>query len=35
LSGIGPKDIDSTPVFPCYYSPGLPNFHSRLAQFLA
>src|SRR5262249_55911951 len=21
---IGPKDIDSTPVFPRYYSPGLP-----------
>jgi hypothetical protein len=26
LSGMGPKDIDSTPVFPCYYSPGLPFF---------
>src|SRR4029434_522457 len=25
LSRIGPKDIDSTPVFPRYYSPGLPN----------
>jgi hypothetical protein len=25
LSGIGPKDIDSAPVLPCYYSPGLPN----------
>jgi hypothetical protein len=26
LNGIGPKDIDSTPVFPRYYSPGLPGF---------
>jgi hypothetical protein len=24
LRRIGPKDIDSTPVFPRYYSPGLP-----------
>ena len=24
LSRIGPKDIDLTPVFPRYYSPGLP-----------
>src|SRR4029450_11695710 len=26
LRRIGPKDIDSTPVFPRYYSPGLPIF---------
>src|ERR671938_311622 len=26
LRRIGPKDIDSTPVSPCYYSPGLPVF---------
>src|SRR5947208_14670079 len=25
-SRIGPKDIDSTPVLPRYYSPGLPGF---------
>jgi hypothetical protein len=25
LRRIGPKDIDSTPVFPRYYSPGLPH----------
>src|SRR5262249_42561949 len=25
LRRIGPKDIDSTPVFPRYYSPGLPK----------
>ena len=30
LSRIGPKDIDSTPVFPRYYSPGLPkNIYCR------
>src|SRR5437870_6674727 len=26
LIGNGPKDTDSTPVMPCYYSPGLPVF---------
>jgi hypothetical protein len=25
LNGIGPNDIDLTPVFPRYYSPGLPK----------
>ena len=25
LRKVGPKDIDSTPIFPCYYSPGLPK----------
>src|SRR4029077_8438066 len=25
LIGNGPKDTDSTPVVPCYYSPGLPG----------
>src|SRR5262249_2318692 len=29
LHRIGPKDIDSTPVFPRDYSPGLPNFCYR------
>src|SRR5262245_36681459 len=28
LRRIGPKDIDSTPVFPRYYSPGLPRFRN-------
>src|SRR2546423_15639569 len=26
LIGNGPEDTDSTPVVPCYYSPGLPVF---------
>src|SRR5205823_1660893 len=25
LIGNGPEDTDSTPVVPCYYSPGLPR----------
>ena len=25
VSGNGPEDTDSTPVVPCYYSPGLPE----------
>src|SRR5436853_3490282 len=25
LIGNGPEDTDSTPVVPCYYSPGLPD----------
>src|SRR5205085_11072095 len=25
LIGNGPEDTDSTPVVPCYYSPGLPE----------
>src|SRR5262249_30347084 len=29
LSGNGPKDTDSTPVVPCYYSPGLPMHAHR------
>ena len=37
MSGIGPKDIDLTPVFPRYYSPGLPEeegFQFKSPEFL-
>ena len=34
VRGIGPKDIDSAPVLPCYCSPGLPRIRgpSRAAR---
>jgi hypothetical protein len=34
VAGNGPQDTDSTPVVPCYYSPGLP-FIVLLLVFLA
>src|SRR5262245_26970512 len=32
LRRIGPKDIDSPPVFPRSYSPGLPNTTTKIIR---